>query len=355
MQYRRNTSDSRWPQLADCFKRFVRLPVLPEAERIRAVGRAVACLTHCDSLREEDLSHLRQVMDGLDPALVEGLDEVTARTHLSIAYRHVYDFEEALRQVRQSCELAGRLRLHREKAKTRSTRGQLVVAMGRAEDGLEDLRAGLEYYETRGSPECPRNHCYLVDGLFRAGRVVEAEQEYTRGLQHTEERLEPQLRPRQKAFLDYARLNGRLRGLRRAPDDQAGWRWLHEEAVKALKAECAPLPRVGLERIRDAAALWCATGPSDREMVLTGTAERLGSWPGKRLLWQGGMVFLEAALEELERGGRLENAQQWLRCGLRVVPNREAWRFLSVGRALRGSSQPALREAILSILEHEQY
>jgi tetratricopeptide (TPR) repeat protein len=355
LQYRRNTDGTRYPEFAKRFETFARSSTLPSARRPFATARAAACWTHCDRLELAGLSQLRRTIDELNPEEVDGVDEVAARTHLAGAYRDVYSFEEACTQAKLAWDLGQQLRTHDEKMKARSTLGQILTAMGRVEEGLAHLRAALEHYERSNSPECPRNHCYYIEALGRTGQFAEAEQEYERGILHCEERLEEAARRNQRAYLDYARLKVWLRMARAFPALHFRWKQLHEEAARAVEGLGSSWPRTGLERIRDAAALRILARVDEREAVLDRAAERFCTLRSKLLGWQCGLVFLEAALAELERGGELQKARQWLRTGLRAIPYRRAWRFLGVGRALRANSSSTFKDAILSIIDAEQY
>ncbi|WP_375767765.1 hypothetical protein NR798_39765 [Archangium gephyra] len=355
MRYKRNSEGSRWPEFAERFELFVRSSALPSTRRIFAVARAAACWTHCDRLELAGLDRLRLAVEQLNPEEVDATDEVAARTHLANAYRDSYLFEKAREQAELAWKLGQQLRVHDEKVKALSTLGQILVAMGRVEEGFPHLRTALEYFERSNPLECARNHCYLIEALGRAGRFADAEQEYERGLQHCEYRMEDGPKRAQRAFLDYARLNAWLRQSRASPGSLVLWKQLHAEALRALEGLESPWPRFGLERIRDAAALRCLTRVNEREAVLHRAAERFCARPGKLFGWHSGLVFLEAALAELEGGGELSKATQWLRTGLRAVPYRSARRFLRTGRALRANSPSALQEVILSVVSAEQY
>jgi tetratricopeptide (TPR) repeat protein len=353
--YKRHPDPARYPELAKRFEDLAGSPALPIARRPLAVSRAVACWTQCDRLSPVGLEQLRNIVERLDPDEVDGADEVTARTRLAMAYRSLYRFEDARIQAEKAWRLGQDLRIHDEKVKARSSLGQILVAMGRVEEGLPHVRAALEHFERYSSPVCSRNHCYHIDALSRLGRFDEVEREYEHALQHCETRVEERARRRQRAFLDYARLNARLRLQRVTPFPHARWELLHEEARRALEGLDSEWPRLGLERIRDAAALRLHSRMEAREAMLSRAVGRYSASQSRLLAWQCGLVFLEAALSELERGGELPRAQGWARAGLRAVPFRRAWKFLGAGRALRAGSPSDLKKALLFIVEAEQY
>ena len=353
---RRNNVDARrWPELAARFESFSTSQALPRAKRLRALACAVSCLTHCDRLAGTTLARLKAELELLGPEELDSMDEVEARTHLASAYRDAYLFDDAIQEAEKAWTLARNLRLHGEAAKARSSLGQILAASGRHEEGLGHVQVACKFFEERGSSECPRNHTYVVDALCRMGQVEEAKEEYLRGLNHNEERNPLAQQKMNRAFLDYALLNGRLRRLRvqAAPAD---WESLRADSLRALEGVQGDWPRTGLERVHAAAALRCVEDPSERERLLCAAAERTCARREQPLLrWQSGMVMLEASLAELERGGDSAAAVSWARAGLRVLPGRRARRFLRAGRVLRARSAQEVREAVSSILEAEQY
>jgi tetratricopeptide (TPR) repeat protein len=355
LNYRNNGDSRKWPELGLLFESFSQTPTLPKAKRLRALARAVACRTHCANLARGTLIRLQTELEAMSPEELDGPYEIEARTHLAMAYRDAYLFEAAIREAKAGWNLGKRLRLHREAQNARSTLGQILVGMGLASEGLEHVREVRAFYEERGSNECPRNHTYVVDALSRLGSFQEAEAEYRLGLRHNEERNNSLQRKANRVFLDYAFLNGRLRCLRRQ-GDASGWASLREASRKALENESTGWPRMGLERIHDAATLRCEPQSSERERILTRAVERLCQyWQQPLFQWQQGMVLLEYVLDVLTRNEGMESAVTWARNGLRTLPSRQAWRFLNAGRMLRATSEESLRHAVLSCLEGEQY
>lgn len=331
LAYRRNGDGLRWSELGERFEALCADGTLPQPQKALALARAGACWTHVNDVPRalRSLEEALAIVESAGPNAVEGETELRVRTHLANAYRSEYRFAEAEAMARTSVSLGESLRLHRDAIKARSTLGQIFVVVGRTEAGLRYVAFARDFFDASRSPECVRSHTYVVQALARAGRLEEARREHALGLEHIAARSEPQHRRSDRAYLDYALLDGELRGLRRQPVD-SGWVALAEAASRALEGLAAPWPRLGLQRVHDAAALRLARGDSSRERVLDRARRDADRWCERPILaWHAALVLVEAALVELERSGDERMARTYLAEALARFPGAHARSFFA--------------------------
>ena len=294
--------------------------------------------------------------------MVEGAEEVIALTHLANAYRDQYRFEEARSAASCAVECANTLRLHRDGINAKSTLGQILVASGRASEGLPLVKAARDFYDTRRASECPRNHTYLVEALLRTGDLKEALREHQLGLEHNQQRGDPQGRRFNRLYLDYALLNGQLRLLRHDPDASVGrWNALYAETLRALDGfeqpwKDSPWPLPALRRVRDAAALR-TVAPADQADILIDVRHRMEVFREQPLFaWHGGMLLLEAATVDLSKGGAVEAGRELALEGLApAIANNGCFFEPWCSRVESSSSGEELGGVLVEVLEAEQY
>ena len=353
-----------YASMAGRFEALGGAPDLPPASRILALARAGACHTHVGAM-DRAVPLLEQAMEAVErlgPAQVEGREEVIARTHLAVALRDLYRMQSAADQARAAWNLAQQLRLHQDGINARSTLGQLLAGHGRATEGLSHVEAARDYYDARHSPECPRNHTYVVDALSRVGQLEQAAQEHALGVKHNDGRAIPAQRRVNRLYLDLALLKGRLRNLWRTPDGStARWSALHDETIGALR-RFAPgddphWPMPALLHVRDAAALRCARDRGSLDQVLEGARLRLRALgDDDPMRWFCGMVLLEAALVGLDRGHGLDSARALALEGLAAARDLgDSYFALWIKTAEAAESGEALREAVVGALAAESY
>jgi len=360
--YWENGDGLRWSELAERFEALAAADALPREGRALAQARAGACWTHCNAQEraERCLAAAVQAVEEVGPDAIEGQVEVQTLIHLAVVQQDGYRLGAAERSARLALDLAGRLRLHRLAVNARSTLGQILTAAGRPADGLPLVAAARDHYDDVHSPECPRNHTYVVDALCRAGRLDDAEAEYALALEHLDRRAPRAQRRRSRAFLDYALLDGRLRALRRAEPDlpDSEWAALAERTEGALVSLESDWPRTGLLRVRDAARLRAAR---DKTEALVAEALRRGEGlSGQPILrWHCALVGLEAALADLRcgpPGGAASDTTRLVVEAARWIPGEAARELFAPWLGgLEADRATERADALMGILEAEQH
>lgn len=358
LAYRANAGGHGWLRLGQRLQHLAGAPTLPRVLRPVALARAGACFGHAGRTLDS-LPLLRDAIALVDAGVeVDGPDEVVARTHLANGLRADYDFGAAAEQAERAWHLAERLRLHKDGVNARSTLGQVLMGAGRVEEALEHLRHAVDYYDARRSPECPRNHCYVVDAFARLGRFEDAERERRIAEEHLRDAPVDQQR-NHGAFLAYALLGGRVRHLRRAAATSADWAQVAAQAEQALKLlpRERVWPRAGLERVRAAAQF-----RMEPEEARPETLERLRRDARELELnerasipaWQLRLGIAEAALVAAARGEAAAARALADEVTQAVPPQAARWLEGEI-RSIRGATPESLRDAIFALLDREQY
>jgi len=359
LAYLRNGDGSSWNTLAGRFQRLAEAVSQPEL-RARAKARYGACLTHLGRYEEAvpELEAALAFAREADPRSIDVEVEVVTLTHLAVALRDAYRFEEAEARLREAIDLGTQHRCTVPTINAESTLGQLLVATGDGQRGLELVRRARDFYVGRHSFESPRNHTYTVAALVRVGDWPGALDEYHAGCQHNRAWAEPAQRCNNRAYLDLAILDGRLRRLRRpdapGPADDS-WTRLHADAVAAVRAYGRPVwPGPGLRRVERAARL--RAKPEAVSSILAETTadadELRGEWGDVQSAWQVGMVLLEAVLVADD----LEVARQRANDGLAYVPDAARDWHRERSDAIRSAPDlSALRRAADALLSAAQY
>lgn len=346
-----------WESLAERFERFASRPDLSPRMRGKALARAGACWTHLnDATRAQALLDRAHQLLEMERSRLRQEDALIIINHLAVLYRDAYQFDEALHLLGKA--LRGVDSNTDEAVNARSTLGQILVCTGRWDEGLPHVMAAREHHDAEQSTDCPRSHCYVLEAYARAGRLEEARREYELGTRHNRERNSnaPQVRRRNQAFLDYALWNGELRAARgmRGPGPWARLAAVTEQ-LPSLPGEAWPGP--ALDRVRSAIRLRTLRSSEERE-ALRQRALQQAQTPFPLLNWHWGLVSVEAALSELERGGEPELARRWLAEGLQKMPRLgAAQRFFAPGlERVRHALEPEqLLSAIKLLLDTEQY
>ncbi len=348
-----------WAHLGERFERFSMREGLTPRRRARSLARAGACWTH---LNDSDhatrlLGEARKLLASANDQL-RRQDAVEISNHLAVFYRDAYRFDEAIQQL--SAALKETDSQTEEAVQARSTLGQLLVCIGHWDEGLENVQAARDYYDAEQAVTCSRNHCYVIDALTRAGRLEAAREEHALGTRHNQARnaYAPDMRKRNQAFLDYARLNGELRALRGVRSPKAWDRLAALTEQLPGVADVGLWPGIGLERVRDAVRLRRLPSLLDRQAIVR-SALLEADLPFPLFAWHRALVSVEAALSELERGGDWERARAWLENGLAKMPAIEsARRFFApyISHIHTHVGEPeALLAAIKALLDAEQY
>jgi len=349
-----------WPRLAQRFERFAGRKELSVSFQAWALARAGACWTHVNAPEQagELLARAESLLRSDHRfSRSEALDVVN---HIAVYYRDGYRFEDAIARLEEELAREGTDRYAEATLHARSTLGQVQTCLGRCAEGLENVRAARDYHDERGTADCSRNHCYVVDALARGGNLEAARQEYALGTAHnTARNPDPSKRARNQAYLDYSFWSGEVRALRRAPDE-ASWRALlvKLERHPAL-GDASSWPRIGLERLSDAALLRSSRSPEEREAIRQAAMERArGQAQHPLFVWFRGQVSVEAALAELERAGDLEAARRWADEGLALLPSSKGARRFFAPHLVRfqAATGPAeVASALRALLDADQY
>ncbi len=348
-----------WAQLGERFERFSMREGLTPRRRARSLARAGACWTHLNHSEQATrlLGEAQKLLASVNNQL-RRQDALEISNHLAVFYRDAYRFEEAIQQL--SAALQGADGQTEEAVQARSTLGQLLVCIGRWDEGLENVRAARDYYDAEQAVSCSRNHCYVIDALARAGRLEAASEEHALGTRHNQvwNAHAPDMWKRNQAFLDYARVNGELRALRGVRSPEAFDRLAALTEQLPGVSDVGLWPGIGLERVRDAVRLRRLPSLLDRQAIVR-AALLEADLPFPLFAWHRALVPVEAALSELERGGDLERARAWLGEGLAKIPPIEsARRFFApyISRIHTHAEEPeALLAAIKALLDAEQY
>ncbi len=337
LAYLRNGDGASWATLAARYQRLAAALPAPRAALARA--RAGACL--CHQGRAAESIPLLQAALAACRADTEGTDagvEIVTATHLAVSLRDLGRFAEAEARLREAIALGRAARRPVDRVNAESTLGQLLVAIGRVEEGLPLVRAARDFYVGRGAHDCPRNHTYLVTALGRAGRFGEAEEEWAAGVASNARFAEPSQRRNNRAYLDLARLDGRLRGMRDGalPADPPAWDRLLTDAEEAHRAAGVgpegqgPWPAAGLARVRAAAQLRVSPHLAPQLWAGAGrAAAQAAAWGDPESAWQLSAMALEAALVGVpEADGWVEAAaaRALATSGGHLRPWVEAWR-----------------------------
>lgn len=355
LTYRSLRDGTRWERLGASFLHLAEAPRLPARWRPLALARAGACFGH-KAKTLLSLSLLRRAI-ALLPDLeheVEGEVEVQARTHLANGLRADYDLPAAAEEAEAAWRLAERLRLRKDAVNARSTLGQILLGMGRTEEALPHLTAARDYYDAAQSTECPRNHCYVADALARSGRFEEARSEIALGRNHLEH-ASPRDRAFQERFFAHAFVGGLVRNLRHR-EDPTGWREVAATAAEVLGLP-SPMewPGPSLRRYAVAAAMRGPPAPDLPRLAAELRAEA-GALPADKplLAWHLVLGLGEMALV-VARRGEPDLARALTREVSAAMPEVVWKRMGEAARAAVEAPVPALADAILHLLELEQY